>query len=376
MIKPAKSQGSKSSKIPVGLKRSLSVVACLIVIFSLFTLPVSAADNSVSSFLFYPDGEFYSPDGYDSYIVCHNSNNVFYLIYFNDSEVGDTVTAKNYGTTSYEIYFPLGRVYYKFSDSASCFSFLRFGSETCDVSALTTPVVSENNYIRAKKTGLYFTNSSSMKSVYLTGNGGPGYDDAYYAYFNNVDSKQYILCICTVEGVEDPVAIFTNTIPTYDSSTQELSCGSNMYFFHGRTQEDCLKFFKDEDGSGLYKIARGTMLSNVTSFLASSCNIADIATGQVYFYAGGLEGELDVGSDTLNSDELASSDRLSKKMIESFLGVFDDVLSAITAIPLLYAWLPASFSAAIYTILAIFVVVLIVLIALKIIHGQEGGTRL
>lgn len=375
MTKTEKSQESRQNKKrlrPFGRSRKIfSVVACLILIFSLFTIPVSAADNSISSFLFYPNASFYSPDGFDSYVVFNDMNSAFYIVYFNNSDVGSTVTAKTYGTAYYEFTFPVGSKYYKFNDAASCFSFLRYGSSTCDVSSLATSVDNTNGFVRGVKNGVFLTNSSSMKTKYLTANGGPGFDESYYAYFNNVDSKQFILCFVTVSGLDSPVAIFTNIVPVYNSKTLELNCDGNMFFFYAPTKDDCIQFLKNEDGSALTQISKGKTLSNVTSFVASSCNISDIATGQVYFYSTGLEDELGTNSSSgeLNPDGLDGKDKLDLDDIKTLSTVFNDIFEAIKSIPHLFDWLPHGFKAAIDTILVTFGIVLVILVALKIVHG-------
>ena len=374
MTKPERSQASRLNDFPRPIRRIrkiLSFVACLILIFSLFVTPASAADSSVSSFIFYPNTDIYFPpekSNCDSYVVCHNNSGLFYLIYFNDADVGDSFTAKTYGTSYYEFHFPAGTTYYTFSDAASCFSFLRFGSETCDVESLAT-YTAGSDYIRAKNSGLFFTNSSSLKTNYL--DKGPGADESYYAYFNNIDSKQYVLCICTVEGIEDPVAIFTNSIPFFNSYSKTLSCSENMFFFHGNSEEDCINFFKHEDGSGLNKIDKGTSLSNVTAFLASSCNIVDTATGQVCFPSTNLGQIVEGGmsTDEITADGIHSSDKLSKSMIQDLLDLFDSIVEAIKSIPSLFDWLPDSFRVAIYSTLITFCVILVVFLVLKIIHG-------
>lgn len=308
------------------------------------------------------------PDGYDSYLVYQYSS-YYCLLYFNDADVSNFSltagsTAKLYTTTEY-------RSFYKFDTMADLLSWLRFNSSTCDVSALLSDYrTTSNDYLMIKTGGPILTNSSSMKT--LLSNAGYAPDESYYAYFHNVDSKHYVLCFVTISGADSPIAVFANNIPAYDSSTKKLTCpNGTMYGFYADTLDDCINFLKNEDGSKLTKIEKGVQLLNVTSFVASSCDIMDTSTGLVYFHAKDLDGN-DIGDmnvSDLNPDDLAVKDHLEPGMISRLLGVANDIIQGITAIPLLFGWLPSGFSIAINSILVIFVVLLIVLIVLKIIHG-------
>lgn len=348
-------------------KKIFCIVACLILVFSLFTIPAFAADSSVSSFLFYADDDVYMEPGYDYYVINQYSGS-YYLSYHTADEIANyTITSHN--STYLKVNMSRKLWYYMFDSMADLLSFLRFNSETCNASSLATRKESANEYFYVQRTGVIMTNCPSLKVKFS--DAGYAVDGSYYAYFNNVDAKHYVLCFVTVSNSEYPLAIFVNSIPQYNSSTQVLSSTTPMYIFRADTVEGCLKFFKDEDGSDLLEIAKGTELNNVTSFVASSCDIIDLYTGQVFFHAKDFDGK-EIGNLTinnLNSEDLHASTALSVDMIDSLLAFGDNILASIAAIPHLFDWLPSGFAVAINSILITFGILLVALIALKIIHG-------
>ena len=305
--------------------------------------------------------------GYDYYVINQYNSN-YYLSYHTAEEI-ESYTVSIYNSSNLKVSMSRKLWYYMFNSMADLLSFLRFNSSTCDVSSLSTKKDSDNEYFYVKRSGVIMTNCPSLKTKFSDAGYAP--DESYYAYFHNTDSKKYVLCFVTVSGVDSPVAVFAKAIPTYDSSTQELRCDSGMYGFWSDTIDGALNFLKNEDGSALTKIDYGMILPNVTSFVASNCDIIDTSSGLVFFHAKDLDGN-DIGDldiNNMNPDDLAVKDHLEPGMISRLLGVANDIIQGITAIPILFGWLPSGFSIAINSILVVFVVLLIVLIVLKIIHG-------
>lgn len=384
--KPEESQALRLSKNkrPIGrLNKLFCVCSCVVILLSIFIIPASAADNSVSSFLFYDDGSVYMEPGYDYYVINEyksNSTTYYYLSYHTASEIEDYTVTKINASENLKISMSRKLWYYRFDTAADLFSFLRFNGTTCDTSSLAKRMESDNEYFYVKRSGIIMTNCSSLKTKFT--DAGYPCDFTYYAYFNDTNSKQYILCFVTMSDSSSPVAVFSPSVPTYNSETQELTCSDTMYFFYANTLEGAIDFLVEENGHDLTSIKKGTSLGNVTEFVASSCSIVDTATNSVCFPTTRLEDLLgdsvgdsngDSGSDNDNehggSGGSFGDDTSDDGFIKRFREFKSTLESLIDSLPSFFSWLPENFQSQLNGALITFAGLVVAMIVLKAIHG-------
>lgn len=318
-------------------KRLILTILITVVALSFSVLPSFAA---VSSFRFTSTNFRANRDGYD-YWAIYQYSNWYYLAYFNGTDVSNMSLEKWDNTNTHILGLPDGLPYLRFANATKAFTYAAFDTAKCDASGLIDKEMSSESNTAdwlVKSTGVMMTNCSAFAEMWL--DFGLSIDSGYHIYFNNADTKEYVICAVLVDDTNRIKCVISESVPTFDADTNVLTCSSDMYIFDFEDLQAAKDFIMYMDPDVVGGVYNAKSLNNVSKFYYSSYNIIDLNTNAVIHYATDPDGTTQdpIGSGVLTPENEDDLNSFFDSIISFFLGIdswFDSWLPENYATPIL-----------------------------------------